>query len=105
MYLLIPSAGIGRRMGSGRNKLLLTLRSQPLIAWTLLAAEASRYISWIGIIAQSADWSDLKGILAGLSLTKTSAADSGRSHTPGISLQRFAGAASRSQASFDSRWS
>ncbi len=70
MYLLIPAAGMGRRMGSGRNKLLLTLRSQPLIAWTLLAAEASHYISWIGIIAQPADWSDLKGILAELSLTK-----------------------------------
>ena len=70
MYLLIPAAGTGRRMGSDRNKLLLTLRSQPLIAWTLLAAEASRYISWIGIIGQAADWSDLKEIVQGLSLTK-----------------------------------
>lgn len=57
-------------MGSERNKLLLTLRSQPLVTWTLLAAEASRCISWIGIISQPADWTDLKEILAGLSLTK-----------------------------------
>jgi 2-C-methyl-D-erythritol 4-phosphate cytidylyltransferase len=57
-------------MGSDRNKLLLTLRSQPLIAWTLLAAEASRYVGSIGIIAQTSDWSDLKEILSGLSLTK-----------------------------------
>ncbi|MBV9387450.1 MAG: 2-C-methyl-D-erythritol 4-phosphate cytidylyltransferase [Chroococcidiopsidaceae cyanobacterium CP_BM_ER_R8_30] len=70
MYLLIPAAGSGRRMGSERNKLLLTLRSQPLIAWTLLAAEASQYLSWIGIIAQPSDWEDLKRILAGLSVTK-----------------------------------
>lgn len=61
---------MGRRMGSDRNKLLLTLRSQPLITWTLLAAEAAHRISWIGIIAQQSDFSDLKEILSGLSLTK-----------------------------------
>jgi 2-C-methyl-D-erythritol 4-phosphate cytidylyltransferase len=71
VHLLIPAAGIGRRMGSDRNKLLLTLRSQPLITWTLLAAEASRCISWIGIISQPADWTDLKEILAKLLLAKT----------------------------------
>lgn len=70
MYLLIPAAGMGRRMGSDRNKLLLTLRSQPLIYWTLLAAQSSRQISWIGIISQPTDWTDLKEILAGLTLTK-----------------------------------
>jgi len=57
-------------MGSDRNKLMLTLRSQPLITWTLLAAETARQISWIGIIAQPYDWSELKEILAGLSLSK-----------------------------------
>lgn len=70
MYLLIPAAGMGKRMLSDRNKLLLTLRSQPLIAWTLKAAEASRYITWIGIISQPSDWADLKEILALVTLTK-----------------------------------
>ncbi|MEH2055717.1 MAG: 2-C-methyl-D-erythritol 4-phosphate cytidylyltransferase [Nostoc sp.] len=70
MYLLIPSAGIGKRMGSNRNKLLLKVRSQPIIAWTLLAAEAATTISWIGIISQPADWSDFKTIIADLKLTK-----------------------------------
>ncbi len=69
MYLLIPAAGMGRRMGSNRNKLLLTLRSQPIISWTLKAAEASHCISWIGIISQPTDWQDLKEILADLKLT------------------------------------
>ncbi len=64
MYLLIPAAGMGRRMGSDRNKLLLTLLGKPLIAWTLMAADLSNSIKWIGIIAQPSDWSDLKGILA-----------------------------------------
>jgi len=40
-----------------------------LITWTLLAAEGL-HISWVGIIAQPADWSDLKEILAEVNLTK-----------------------------------
>jgi 2-C-methyl-D-erythritol 4-phosphate cytidylyltransferase len=68
VQLLIPAAGMGRRMGSDRNKLLLTLLGKPLIAWTLLAAEASEQISWIGIVGQPEDWPDFQAILAGLSL-------------------------------------
>ncbi|MBD2235655.1 2-C-methyl-D-erythritol 4-phosphate cytidylyltransferase [Aulosira sp. FACHB-113] len=70
MYLLIPAAGLGKRMGSDRNKLLLTVRSQPIIAWTLKAADAASSISWIGIISQPTDWDDLKAILADLKLNK-----------------------------------
>ncbi|MCM0589755.1 MAG: 2-C-methyl-D-erythritol 4-phosphate cytidylyltransferase [Gloeotrichia echinulata IR180] len=70
MYLLIPAAGIGRRMGSDRNKLLLSVRSQPIIAWTLKAAAAANSISWIGIISQPTDWEDFKLIIADLNLTK-----------------------------------
>lgn len=57
-------------MGSNRNKLLLQVRSQPIIAWTLLAAQAASKISWIGIISQPIDWPDFKAILADLKLTK-----------------------------------
>ena len=70
MYLLIPAAGMGRRMGSERNKLLLSLQNRPLLAWTLLAASASPEISWIGIIGQSLDFPDFKEILTDLNLTK-----------------------------------
>lgn len=70
MYLLIPAAGMGRRMGTNRNKLLLTLRSKPLLTWTILAAESARSIHWIGIIAQKSDEEYIKEILAGLSVTK-----------------------------------
>ncbi|HEY9650791.1 MAG TPA: 2-C-methyl-D-erythritol 4-phosphate cytidylyltransferase [Coleofasciculaceae cyanobacterium] len=70
MNLLIPAAGMGRRMGSNRNKLLLTLLGKPLLTWTLKAAEAARDITWIGIIAQPADQLDFKAILAELSLSK-----------------------------------
>ena len=70
MYLLIPAAGMGRRMGSERNKLLLSLENRPLLAWTLLAASASQSINWIGIIGQSLDFPDFKEILISLNLTK-----------------------------------
>lgn len=70
MYLLIPAAGMGRRMGSDRNKLLLTLLGKPLLAWTLQAAEASRLIQWIGIICQPEDHPEIKEILATSRLSK-----------------------------------
>jgi 2-C-methyl-D-erythritol 4-phosphate cytidylyltransferase len=70
VYLLIPAAGSGRRMGSSRNKLLLPLLDKPLIAWTLLAAKASCTIRWIGLIGQPDDFQDFKEIANNLSLTK-----------------------------------
>lgn len=57
-------------MGSERNKLLLNLLGKPIIAWTLLAAEASQTIDWIGIMGQSIDWDDFKSIVQSLQLTK-----------------------------------
>ena len=70
MHLLIPAAGSGRRMGSQRNKLLLTLLGKPLLSWTLAAAEASQQITWIGIMGQPEDFPDFEAILGDLSLTK-----------------------------------
>jgi 2-C-methyl-D-erythritol 4-phosphate cytidylyltransferase len=70
MYLLIPAAGMGKRMGSDRNKLLLTVLGQPIIAWTLLSAEAAELITWIGIVSQPTDWDDFKAILKDLNLSK-----------------------------------
>lgn len=70
MHLLIPAAGMGRRMGSDRNKLLLKLLDRPILAWTLQAAEASAEITWIGIMGQPEDEPDFQEILTELSLTK-----------------------------------
>jgi 2-C-methyl-D-erythritol 4-phosphate cytidylyltransferase len=57
-------------MGSDRNKLLLTLLEKPLLAWTLLAAEASRQIEWIGIMGQPSDFAAIEEVLQTLTLTK-----------------------------------
>ena len=71
MYFLIPAAGMGKRMGSDRNKLLLTLLEKPLLAWTLLAAEESRQIEWIGIMGQPSDFAAIEDVLQTLNLTKS----------------------------------
>jgi 2-C-methyl-D-erythritol 4-phosphate cytidylyltransferase len=60
-----------RRQGQTlRNKLFLTVLNQPILAWTLGAAEASVHIQWIGIIGQPQDWQDFKAILEPLKLKK-----------------------------------
>lgn len=71
MHLLIPAAGMGRRMGSDRNKLLLKLLGKPLLAWTLQAAQTAKNLSWIGIIGQRSDFPEFQEILAELSLSKS----------------------------------
>lgn len=70
MYLLIPAAGLGRRMKSDRNKLLLKLGGKPLLAWTLTSASTAKSIGWIGIIGQINDFPNFKQIIADLKLTK-----------------------------------
>jgi len=57
-------------MGSDRNKLLLSLLGKPLLAWTLLAAKASRSIRWIGVIGQPEDFPDFKEIAVSVGMSK-----------------------------------
>jgi 2-C-methyl-D-erythritol 4-phosphate cytidylyltransferase len=69
-HLLIPAAGMGRRMGSDRNKLRLMLLGKPLLAWTLLAAETAASITWIGLIGQLEDEPTWKDLIHNLHLKK-----------------------------------
>lgn len=55
MHLLIPAAGVGKRMGADGNKLLLPLLDHSIMGWTLKAAIAASTIRWIGIICQPID--------------------------------------------------
>jgi 2-C-methyl-D-erythritol 4-phosphate cytidylyltransferase len=68
VHLLIPAAGMGRRMGADRNKVLLTLLGRPLIAWTLLAAEEAEQVEWIGLICQEGDQELLRTIVESLAI-------------------------------------
>jgi 2-C-methyl-D-erythritol 4-phosphate cytidylyltransferase len=68
--MLIPAAGSGKRMGHDRNKVLLPLLGKPIFAWTLLAAEASSSIEWIGIMGQAIDFPDFQACIDQLALSK-----------------------------------
>lgn len=70
MHLLIPAAGLGKRMGGDRNKLLLTLLGDPLLAWTLRAIDKASAIQWVGLIGQPYDFDAFNAILATVNLSK-----------------------------------
>lgn len=55
-------------MGSDRNKLLLPLLGEPVLSWTLKAAQQANSIEWIGIVGQPYDWEDFKAIVSSLDL-------------------------------------
>jgi 2-C-methyl-D-erythritol 4-phosphate cytidylyltransferase len=70
VHVLIPAAGSGRRMGADRNKVLLDLLGQPIIAWTLKAAAQAEAVVWIGVICQAGDRPTLEAIANSLHLSK-----------------------------------
>ena len=70
VHLLLPCAGVGRRMGGDRNKLLMPLLERPIITWTLEAAAIASKIQWIGIICQPVDRPDLEQIATSLDSQK-----------------------------------
>jgi 2-C-methyl-D-erythritol 4-phosphate cytidylyltransferase len=78
MHLLIPAAGMGQRLSSEwkrqgkaqQNKLRLTLLDKPLLAWTLLTAEAATSIDWIGLIGQPEDLPVWEQLVESLGVTK-----------------------------------
>lgn len=70
VHLLIPAAGSGRRMGADRNKVLLELLGQPIIAWTLQAATQADAVAWIGLICQAGDRAALAAVAKALNLAK-----------------------------------
>ena len=59
MHLLIPAAGSGSRMKAGKNKLLLNLNGESILYWTLKAVFLSKKVSWVGIIGQPHDRSEI----------------------------------------------
>ncbi|MEM1368680.1 MAG: 2-C-methyl-D-erythritol 4-phosphate cytidylyltransferase [Cyanobacteria bacterium P01_H01_bin.15] len=71
MHVLIPAAGVGKRMGSDRNKLLLSLQGMPILSWTLQAVSQAESVNWIGIIGQPNDFPDFEMMLNKLQLRQT----------------------------------
>ena len=59
MHLLIPAAGSGSRMKAGKNKLLINLNGESILYWTLKSVFLSKKVSWVGIIGQPYDRSEI----------------------------------------------
>ncbi|MEM6251763.1 MAG: 2-C-methyl-D-erythritol 4-phosphate cytidylyltransferase [Cyanobacteria bacterium P01_D01_bin.156] len=70
MHLLIPAAGVGKRMGANGNKLLLPLLDLPILGWTLKAAISAQSIEWIGVICQAIDEPAFEAIVTQLNPAK-----------------------------------
>jgi len=68
MHILIPAAGMGKRMGASQNKLRLSLLGQPLLAWTLQAIAAVPAIKWMGVIGQPEDFPVWQALIQDLDL-------------------------------------
>ena len=56
MHLLIPAAGVGKRMGSDRNKLLLPLRA------ALTVEGSPQGVGWVFSPTLNVDVTDLPGM-------------------------------------------
>ena len=59
MHLLIPAAGSGSRMKVGKNKLLINLNGESILYWTLKSVFLSKKVSWVGIIGQPNDRTEI----------------------------------------------
>ncbi|MEO0431761.1 MAG: 2-C-methyl-D-erythritol 4-phosphate cytidylyltransferase [Cyanobacteria bacterium J06656_5] len=70
MHLLIPAAGVGKRMGADGNKLLLPLLEHSIMGWTLKTAAAASSVEWIGIICQAIDEPAFQAMVTELGITK-----------------------------------
>ncbi|MGD1854691.1 MAG: 2-C-methyl-D-erythritol 4-phosphate cytidylyltransferase [Leptolyngbyaceae cyanobacterium] len=70
MHLLIPAAGVGKRMGANGNKLLLPLLDRSIMSWTLKAAIAASTIEWVGIICQAIDEPTFRELVTPLNTSK-----------------------------------
>lgn len=57
-------------MGADRNKVLLDLLGQPIIAWSLQAAAQANTVVWIGVVCQRGDRPALEAIAHALNLSK-----------------------------------
>ncbi len=62
VHIVIPAAGSGRRMGADRNKLLLPLLGEPVLAWTLKAIAQVPEVAGVCLVGQPVDFADLLAI-------------------------------------------
>ena len=62
-YAIILASGMGKRMQSGKNKVLLTLNKKPLIFWCLKTFESSPLIKKIVITSRQGEIQEIEKII------------------------------------------
>jgi 2-C-methyl-D-erythritol 4-phosphate cytidylyltransferase len=70
--VIIPAAGQGKRMGAGKNKLLLTLEGVPILIHTLRVFEADAECSGIILAINPSDEQEFKSLLKEYGIHKVS---------------------------------
>jgi 2-C-methyl-D-erythritol 4-phosphate cytidylyltransferase len=71
-HVIIPAAGQGKRMGAGKNKLLLTLEGVPILIHTLRVFEADAECSGIILAINPSDEQEFKSLLKEYGIHKVS---------------------------------
>lgn len=68
--VIIPAAGQGKRMGAGKNKLLIELNGMPVFIHTLLIFEKDKECSGIFLAIHPQDEAEFKSLLKKYAITK-----------------------------------
>jgi 2-C-methyl-D-erythritol 4-phosphate cytidylyltransferase len=71
-HVIIPAAGQGKRMGAGKNKLLLTLQATPILIHTLKVFEADHKCAGIILAIHPDDEQEFKSLLKEYGIHKVS---------------------------------
>ncbi len=67
---VVTAAGLGTRMGAGKNKLLLEVLGRPVLSWTLEAFESCPLVDEILVVANEQDIFSYRDIVAAEGFTK-----------------------------------
>jgi len=68
--VILPAAGLGKRMGAGKNKLLLELKGTPVLIHTLKVFEEDEACSGIILATHPQDETEFKALLKKYRITK-----------------------------------
>ena len=71
--VIIPAAGQGKRMGAGKNKLLLTLNNIPIFVHTLRVFENDEKCDGIILVISPNDEESFKGLISNYQIRKVTA--------------------------------
>lgn len=69
-YVVIPAAGMGKRMGAGKNKLFINLNDIPILIHTLQVFENDSWCKGIVLVVNSQDRQEMENLIQQYQLNK-----------------------------------